>query len=253
MRFTATADTDVGIVKATNQDSVLIKHAAAPEGEVLMAIMCDGMGGLSKGELASAHVIRAFDKWFENELPGLAYRAPLQQIGEEWENLLYRLNREIMAYLSDPNESMGTTFTGMLFIGNEHIIMHVGDSRAYYIGPSLDLLTKDQTFVAREVERGNMTPEQARIDRRRSILLQCVGASKNMKPDILYGTTRRGAYMLCSDGFRHEISPAEIYDSLNPINLLNKESMHNNVKYLIDLNKKRRERDNISVILIKTE
>lgn len=253
MRFTATADTDVGIVKATNQDSVLIKHAETPEGEILMAIMCDGMGGLSKGELASAHVIRAFDRWFENELPELAYTVPLQSIANNWTEFLHVLNREIMGYLTDPNESMGTTFTGMLFIGDEYLIMHVGDSRAYYIGSTLDILTKDQTFVAREVERGNMTPEQARIDRRRSILLQCVGASRNMMPDIIIGKTRRGAYMLCSDGFRHEISPAEIYGSLNPINLLNKDAMHNNVRYLIDLNKKRRERDNISVILIKAE
>ncbi len=253
MRFIATADTDAGIVKPINQDSILIKHAQTPRGEVLMAIICDGMGGLSKGELASAHVIRAFDKWFETSLPELAASVTLPEIGADMERLLHRLNAEIMAYLTDPNESMGTTFTGMLFIGEEYVIMHVGDSRAYYIGPSLDLLTKDQTFVAREVERGNMTEEQARTDRRRSILLQCVGASRNMRPDMIYGRTRKGAYMLCSDGFRHEITPAEIFDSLNPINLLNKEAMHNNAKYLITLVKKRRERDNISVILIKTE
>ena len=58
MRFIATADTDVGISKSTNQDSVLIKHASTDDGEVLMAVVCDGMGGLAKGELASATVIR---------------------------------------------------------------------------------------------------------------------------------------------------------------------------------------------------
>ena len=45
MRYTATADTDIGIAKSTNQDSVLIKHASTDIGEVLMAIVCDGMGG----------------------------------------------------------------------------------------------------------------------------------------------------------------------------------------------------------------
>ena len=68
MRYTATADTDVGISKDTNQDSVLIKHATYPGGEVLMAIICDGMGGLSKGELASATVIRSFARWFDDDL-----------------------------------------------------------------------------------------------------------------------------------------------------------------------------------------
>lgn len=59
VRFVGTADTDIGISKSTNQDSVLIKHASTDKGEALMAIICDGMGGLSKGELASATVIRA--------------------------------------------------------------------------------------------------------------------------------------------------------------------------------------------------
>ena len=69
MRFQATADTDKGIVKSTNQDSLLIKHGEYFGGEVLLAALCDGMGGLSKGELASAAVIRQFSRWFEEELP----------------------------------------------------------------------------------------------------------------------------------------------------------------------------------------
>mgnify|MGYP000453069345 CR=1 FL=1 len=49
MRFTVTADTDIGIAKGTNQDSVLFKHGTYSGGEVLMAVICDGMGGLNKG------------------------------------------------------------------------------------------------------------------------------------------------------------------------------------------------------------
>ena len=69
MRFEAIADTDIGISKTTNQDSLIIKHGKSDRGEILMAIICDGMGGLAKGELASAAVIREFAKWFEEELP----------------------------------------------------------------------------------------------------------------------------------------------------------------------------------------
>ena len=53
MKFMAIADSDIGIVKDTNQDSLLIKHADTQRGEVLLAIVCDGMGGLTKGEVAS--------------------------------------------------------------------------------------------------------------------------------------------------------------------------------------------------------
>jgi serine/threonine protein phosphatase PrpC len=98
-----------------------------------------------------------------------------------------------------------------------------------------------------------MTLEQAKTDKRRNLLLQCVGASRTVDPQIICGTAEKGAYMLCSDGFRHEITEAEKYESLNPINFMSKNAMHSNAKYLIEQVKSRQERDNISVVLIKAE
>lgn len=254
MRFIATADTDIGISKDTNQDSVLIKHAKADGKEVLLAVVCDGMGGLAKGELASATVIRAFAKWFEEELPYELEDVDMQVIGAKWSLLLKELNAQILEYSKENGiEGVGTTFSGILFIDEQYVIGHVGDSRVYHIGASLTQLTTDQTFVAREISRGTMTLEQAKTDKRRNLLLQCIGASKAVEPQIICGKTEKGAYMLCSDGFRHEITEAEIYESLNPINLMNKDAMHNNAKYLIEQNKSREEKDNISVLLIKAE
>lgn len=254
MRFTATADTDIGISKNTNQDSMLIKHAIADGKEVLLAVVCDGMGGLSKGELASATVIKAFARWFEEELPYELENFDLQIVGTKWSLLLKELNARILEYSKNNGiDGVGTTFSGILFVNEQYMIGHVGDSRVYHIGSSLSQLTTDQTFVAREVSRGTMTPEQAKTDKRRNLLLQCVGASKVVEPQIICGRTEKGAYMLCSDGFRHEITEEEIYESLNPINLMNKDAMHNNAKYLIEQNKSRNEKDNISVLLIKVE
>lgn len=254
MRFIATADTDIGISKDTNQDSVLIKHAKADGKEVLLAVVCDGMGGLAKGELASATVIRAFAKWFEEELPYELENVDMQVIGAKWSLLLKELNAQILEYSKENGiEGVGTTFSGILFIDEQYVIGHVGDSRVYHIGAALTQLTTDQTFVAREISRGTMTLEQAKTDKRRNLLLQCIGASKVVEPQIICGKTEKGAYMLCSDGFRHEITEAEIYESLNPINLMNKDAMHNNAKYLIEQNKSREEKDNISVLLIKAE
>lgn len=254
MQYIATADTDIGISKDTNQDSVLIKHASTGKAEVLLAVICDGMGGLSKGELASATVIKAFAEWFDNELPFELENVDLSVIGAKWSLMLKELNVQILEYSrSNGLEGVGTTFSGILFVDDQYIIGHVGDTRVYYIGSALTQLTTDQTFIAREISRGTITPEQAKTDKRRNLLLQCVGASKNVEPQIIIGNADKGAYMLCSDGFRHEIAESEMYDSLNPINLMNKESMHNNVKYLIDQVKRRGEKDNISVVLIKAE
>lgn len=133
MKFNATADSDVGISKNTNQDSILIKHATCDLGEVLMAIVCDGMGGLSKGELASATVIRKFNHWFDNELPFELENVDMNVIGAKWSLLLKELNANILEYSKmNGDEGMGTTFSGILFIGDEYVIVHVGDSRIYH-------------------------------------------------------------------------------------------------------------------------
>ena len=256
MRFIATADTDIGISKNTNQDSVLVKHASYDGGEVLLAVICDGMGGLSKGELASATVIHAFSRWFDEELPYELMDVNLEVIGGKWSLILKDLNMRILEATREhcrSGEAMGTTFTGILFINDCYVIAHVGDTRVYQITTDIQQLTTDQTFVAREVSRGTMTLEEALRDKRRNMLLQCIGASEVVEPQILTGRAVKGSYMLCSDGFRHEITEREMYESLNPVNLINKKAMHSNAKYLIEQVKSRQEKDNISVVLIKAE
>ena len=253
MHYIATADTDVGISKSTNQDSVLIKHATTDMGEVLMAIVCDGMGGLAKGELASATVIRAFSKWFDEELPYELENVDMQVIGGKWALMLKSLNARIMTYGQRLGANLGTTFSGILFVNDTYVIVHVGDTRIYHIGSTLRQLTTDQTFVAREIARGTMTPEQAKTDKRRNLLLQCVGASKTVEPEVLCGYIEKGVYMICSDGFRHEITPNEIYQLLNPANSVDENAMVNNARYLIELVKSRQEKDNISVALINVK
>ena len=251
MKFLTTADTDIGISKDTNQDSVLVKHASFSDGEVVMAIICDGMGGLSKGELASSTVIREFAKWFDNELPNELNNINMEVIGGKWSHMLKSLNSKILDYGKKNVTNLGTTFSGILLINDKYVIAHVGDSRVYQLTNKLTQLTQDQTFIAREIAKGTLTPEQAKTDKRRNMLLQCVGASKTVEPQVICGKAENGAYMLCSDGFRHEISEKEIYGFFNPKNLINKDVMHKNSLDLIDKVKSRGEQDNISVILIK--
>lgn len=253
MHFTAIADTDKGIKKNTNQDSVLIKHASTSKGEVLLAVICDGMGGLEKGELASATVIRAFADWFDNELPYELIRLDLSVIGEKWALLLKELNMKILEYSKKQGGNMGTTFTGVLLVDGEYVVGHIGDTRLYYISSGVKQMTEDHTYVAREMKLGNMTLEESKVDKRRNMLLQCVGASRGVEPQILCGTVAPGTYMLCSDGFRHEITEREMQNELNSGMLTDKKAMHGQALKLIELVKSRQEQDNISVILIKAE
>ena len=254
MNFIVSANTDIGLVKNTNQDSLSVKVINTSTGRIAFAILCDGMGGLAKGEVASASVIRAFDSWVNNDLPWLC-TAPIDEnvIRMQWERILLDQNNLIKAYGQRLGVKLGTTAVVMLLTNTKYYIMNVGDSRAYEISDSLTQLTLDQTFVAREVALGNMTPEQAEVDERRSVLLQCIGASEEVYPDFFTGTVAADTtYMLCSDGFRHEITPDEIYAAFHPSVLLDDVIMNQNTLNLIELNKQRNERDNISVVLVRT-
>lgn len=254
MNYIVSANTDIGLVKNTNQDSLSVKVINTSIGKMSFAILCDGMGGLAKGEVASASVIRAFNEWVNNELPALC-NAPIDGnvIKAQWERILLDQNAMIKAYGAKQGVKLGTTAVVMLLTETQYFVMNVGDSRAYEITDVLGQLTNDQTFVAREVALGNMTPEQAEVDPRRSVLLQCIGASEEVYPDFFVGETAQNAtYMLCSDGFRHEITPDEIFAKFQPGVLLDDSSMNQNTLELIELNKQRNERDNISVVLVRT-
>lgn len=251
VRFIVDAETDVGIKKKINQDSLLYQHAVIFDKEVLMAIVCDGMGGLSKGELASASLIRAFLKWFHEELPNELKNFDMQIIKDAWVLKLKEWNLKLNSYGKTNGITLGTTFSGMLFVDDQMLAVHIGDSRIYFINHTLQQLTKDHTFVEREVERGTMTLADAKKDRRRNILLQCIGASGKIEPQVVQAPLSHGIYMLCSDGLRHELSDAEIMDGLQPSQLKNKTVMKQASLRLINLVKSRGEKDNISMILIK--
>ncbi len=253
MSYLIFAHTDVGIKKKTNQDSVLLQVAQTSIGEVAFGAVCDGMGGLAKGELASATLIKALANWFQNDFPDLLKRGFTErELYNIWKNLILTQAKMIAKYGESRGISLGTTAAAVLVINNRYYVVNVGDSRVYQINNTLNQITKDQTVIQREMELGHMTMEEAMRDPRRNVLLQCVGASDYIEPDFFSGEVNYGdVFMLCSDGFRHIITPEEIYQYLNPQVLLTQNNMMENTKYLTDLNKYRLENDNISVALIK--
>lgn len=255
MNYKISAYTDIGLRKKTNQDSVLILEADTEIGPVLLAVLCDGMGGLSKGEVASAALVKAFSDWFKVELPALIdVGLDQQNVFSGFGNLAFEMNNRISSYGMKVGVSLGTTVVSLLVADNKYYIMNIGDSRAYKISDNIYQLTKDQTFVQREIDMGRMTERDALISPQRSVLLQCVGASDVIKPDFYYGEVMTNdVFMLCCDGFRHVITPQEFYQHLNASVLHDEEQMRQVLKDLTELNKNRNEKDNISAILVKIE
>lgn len=254
MNFLTAYHTDVGIHKKTNQDSLLIHQAQSEYGNVLLAVMCDGMGGLAKGEVASACMIKYFSNWFFVELPVmLSEGMEPERLRASWENLVDSVNRKITEYSDKYSVSMGTTCVALLVVDRTYYIMNIGDSRAYLLSDNIYQLTKDQTYIQREMDLGRMTYEESLTDPQRNVLLQCVGASDVIEPDFFMGDVNiNQCFMLCCDGFRHVVDPREFYQLLNPQVSVDAATMQQNLVYLTELNKQRRETDNISAILIRT-
>lgn len=254
MEYYAACDTDIGITKKINQDSVCIKTAKTSTGRAALILVCDGMGGLSLGELASAEVVRSFSDWFDSELP---YELP------EWNwqtaalnviSRLRRLNAGLCEFGRHECLQLGTTATGIIAVNSEFMTFHVGDTRIYKITDKLSQLTDDHTFVNREVKRGRMTPEEALTDPRRNALVQCIGVTEDVFPEVKLGDLESGAnYMICSDGFRHVLTEKELFEGLSPKKTGSKENMQRQLRELIDTVKDRDETDNITAALFRPE
>jgi len=254
MEVLTVVHTDIGNKKSTNQDSLCVKVAETSNGKVTLAVICDGMGGLSKGELASASVVHAFSDWFDHELPMKLINQQWDEIQQDWERIIQDQNQRIGLYGENVKIQLGTTLSALLLIDSTFLLIgHVGDTRVYRLDDQkLEVLTEDQTVVGREIRRGALTPEQAKLDPRRNVLLQCIGASKVLEPEYKSGKPIPGeVYMLCSDGFRNKVSDEEIYQAFKPQSLMDEEGMKQIAVEMVDLNKQRQETDNITVVLIK--
>jgi serine/threonine protein phosphatase PrpC len=211
------------------------------------------MGGLSKGEVASASLTNAFRKWFREIFPEMLLKGVGQgALIQSWGGLINEMNVRITNYGLDNKVRLGTTVVALLIAGGKYHIINVGDSRAYLITDTISQLTKDQTFIQREMDAGNMTYEEAMSSPQRNVLLQCVGSSDMIAPDFFFGDVPPGAaFLLCSDGFRHCVTNDEIYERLGPEAAADEEAIENAMRYLVELDKTRMETDNISACVVK--
>lgn len=253
MTFFSAAYSDAGTVKKINQDSLLLKIAKSPLGEIAMGMICDGMGGLKSGEVASAHVVKTFDQWFCERLPQLLEQENLAYaIQNDWCAIVEECNKQIMDYGKEKGFDIGTTLTAICIWDGQYITVNVGDSRIYMLQKEITQLTMDQTFIEREIREGRMSREEAGKDPRRNVLLQCIGAMGPVAPDFVMGkVTGDAIILLCSDGFRHKIDQSEIYMCFNPEIIKNAGIAEENIKNMIEIVKKRGERDNITAAVIR--
>ena len=123
-------NTDIGIKKSVNQDSLIIKKAIAGAGEVVLIGVCDGMGGLEQGELASAEAIKTLNFWFEQDLPNLLLEGLSNKaFVDSMTFAIKEANDRVYKYSSAKNIQCGTTLTAVLLYNGHYATVNVGDSR----------------------------------------------------------------------------------------------------------------------------
>lgn len=245
--------TNAGLVKSMNQDSLSVKVVNSPHGKIVFAIVCDGMGGLEHGELASKETILAMNQWFQNRFAKLVAENRLTErlIYQQWQEEVTKVNERLLTYADVQGVSMGTTLTALLLYAGNYYVCHVGDSRIYKLADRIVQVTEDHTLVAKEVELGYLTKEQALVDPRRSVLLQCVGASENVSPQLETGYIPENVtFILSSDGFVHMLEEEEMYQYFRPDRVKDKEQLTGVCEEATQLVMERGERDNITVIAI---
>lgn len=205
---------DCGPIRETNQDSYCIRISDTAIGLVGMLVVCDGMGGLSCGEVASATLVTAFGDWYDRRIPTLGYSWLKQEtILKEWNALVSEKHQILRNYGTGHAFRLGSTLSIILFSRFGYFVMQVGDSRIYLEDiHKMQLLTKDQTLAMRELEAGHITQEQFRTDMRRNVLLQCIG-DQAVSPVFTSGDIPpKGGLLLCSDGFYHTIHTSELHE-----------------------------------------
>lgn len=191
------ARTDVGLVRADNQDS----GYAGPD---LLAV-ADGMGGHAGGDIASAIAVAAL-----TPLDGHAHRPDeaLVELEAAVENA--RLAIIDLSARRPELAGMGTTVTAILRADDTLVMAHLGDSRAYLLrDDELTQVTTDHTFVQHLVDTGRISPQEAEHHPQRNVVMRVLGDFEvDLTPDFSVREARPGdRWLLCSDGLSGFVAP----------------------------------------------
>ncbi len=245
--------TDVGKRRAVNQDNFAIRKYA---GDVLLAVVCDGVGGANGGDTASAVAVDIFRE--QLDLGEAEHPSFFGMAGEDIFDVLSvgvtEANREVyrMAQNDPALSGMGTTLVGCVVAGEQVYAVNVGDSRMYAVqGGEIRQISHDHSFVQYLVDCGRMTPEEAKSSNMKNRITRAVGAEKTVSADFFETKAEIGdKLVLCSDGLTNHVEPEEIRDIVGGVSAHDPDSVQLACESLIALANERGGTDNITVVVL---
>ena len=232
--------TDIGLVRETNQDA--FSFGSFDDGNC-WAVVCDGMGGVSGGQVASEICVEKVSEAIKR-----SYRKGITLSSAK--NLLTTaINAANSAVFKEAQENielkgMGTTVVALLVLGSIAVVAHVGDSRAYLINDEIKQITKDHSFVQLLIDTGKITEEEAKVHPDRNVITRAVGIEHVVDVEIdIVDINDNDKLLICTDGLNGYVPDADILKII-------KEYGDSSTEKLVKTANDAGGRDNVTVVML---
>jgi protein phosphatase len=265
VRLDIAAWTTTGMVRTGNEDAFGLLHSIEARQddmyEYAVVLLCDGMGGYDAGEVAAALAMSKMREYVLQQPPfaALAGKDPpagppdMKAIQDVLSAAVRHANKEVYTAARTPGKGkrgMGCTGECVYIDAKNVAVGHVGDSRTYHLRRGrLVQLTRDQTFVNRMVELGQLTAEEAENHPRKNELQQAIGGQPDVVPGVSSGKLQRGDWVLvCSDGLSNHITNSELEKMLTREAAYSAEEA---ARRLLNLTNLRGATDNATIVVVR--
>lgn len=213
--------------RSRSEDSILIEKMQTKKGEVVLAAVCDGMGGMDQGEIASGYIVEELGIWFYDELPQILEKRGLKGLEKSFGKKCYELHNSLKDYGVRRGLHLGSTMSVFLSVRDKGRVFHYGDSAVFRLSGRGKRLTKCHA------KDGELT--------------KCLGLGKFSYPDLNKFTIQeRDSFLLCSDGLLHTFGEKDFYASFGN----GKKNPSKTLTTMVQMAYKRGEKDNISAIYL---
>ena len=235
--------TDLGCVRAQNQDAFLMEKL---DKHSLLCVVCDGMGGAKSGNIASNLAADVFVQQVKQTWSADMGQDAVDQVlcnAVKLANFtVYDQSRQFEEFTG-----MGTTLVAVLISGKRATFVNVGDSRAYMIDRvGIHQITVDHSVVQLMINRGELTPEQAKTYPGKSLITRAIGTESTVACDVFHKKVANGdCVLLCSDGLSNLMDDQEIL-----FEVAHGQDKSRCCQHLLDIAKKRGAPDNVTSVLV---
>ncbi len=212
------------------QDALLLEYVQKGKKEILLAVVCDGIGGLQQGEFASSFVTGQLKRWFYHDYlkrigPGFTKKKRIDNVTR----VLHEISRELVQYGKQEHIRLGTTLTMMIFCGEKYQLFHMGDSRAYLFPASKNmgqgLLCGQKNGLKNDLKSDLKSgllnrKKDCRLTKddvyEKNVLCRCMGSFGWQGIFIKQGKIpKNGIVFLCTDGLIKQVDDREWRAVLN--------------------------------------